>query len=65
MTKPIITYVAAGLVERARARKGRKMTYVWSPAYSRDGVTFPWVTRREAQAEARAEGARAVFKEPS
>jgi hypothetical protein len=52
-------YFRAGLVER-----GPK--YQWRDGYSRihDGAeTLPWVTKREAQRDAKAHGGRAVFHE--
>lgn len=50
-------YFRAGSVERG-AR------YEWREGYSRaveGGTIYPWLTKREAQRAAKAEGARAVF----
>lgn len=57
--KVIHTYFRAGSVERGR-------DYTWRDGYSLvtpTGITYPWRTKREAQAEARKAGARAVFYE--
>jgi len=53
----IETYGRAGNVERG-AR------YAWREGYARvtrTGIEYPWLTKREAQAHARRNGARAVF----
>lgn len=57
--RPEIVYFMVGTVERAARTRG----YQFHGGYSRkpDGSMQPWLTKREAQAEARAEGARAVF----
>jgi hypothetical protein len=50
-------YFLAGSVERG-AR------YEWKDGYSRvtpTGMTYPWLTKREAQRQARSEGAKAIF----
>lgn len=49
-------FVRVGQVER-----GPK--YEWRDAYSWNGTTQPWMTMREAQTFARAEGGKAVFVE--
>lgn len=57
---PVIVYHYRGPVER-----GTGKGYAWRTGYSPnadDGSpTYPWQTRRECQAEARALGCRAVF----
>ena len=61
-SKPIIVYRYRGQVERGTGKPG----YVWRDGYSPDGpdgsATYPWLTYRECQADARAQGARAVFR---
>lgn len=55
----IHTYFRAGSVERGK-------NYAWRDGYSRvtpTGILYPWVTKREAQAEAKRAGARAEFYE--
>jgi hypothetical protein len=61
--KARIAFYEVGLVERPSGRRDRRPTYVWKPGYSRrpDGGAQPWRTRREAEAQARAQGARARF----
>ncbi len=54
-----ITYVYAGQVER-----WRKMRVAWHGAYSENGNTQPWLTKREAQADAKRRGCKAVFTLP-
>ena len=66
MTRPVATYVFRGSVERVRSRgQGRVGTYVWHDGYSEDapggGVSYPWMTKRECQRDARERGCRAVF----
>ncbi len=63
MAPKTLRFVRVGSVERVRARKGRVGTYVWHDGYSEVGTTFPWMTKREAQADAKARGYRAVFVE--
>lgn len=59
-----IRYVFRGSVERGTGRG-----YKWHDGYSEDspggGITYPWLTKREAQADAKVRGARAVFVAPS
>lgn len=55
--KPTVRYVRVGSVERGPR-------YEWRDAYSENGNTYPWLTKREAQSDARRRGARAVFVEP-
>ena len=56
-------YVRRGLIERGNGKPG----YDWHEGYSEKddsgAVVFPWLTRRECQQEARANGLRAVFEE--
>jgi hypothetical protein len=49
-----ITFVRVGSVER-----GPK--YEWRDGYSENGNTYPWLTMREAQADAKARGCKATF----
>lgn len=49
--KPQIKFVYMGPIERSK----------WCDGYSENGNTYPWVTKREAQAQAKARGAKAVF----
>lgn len=55
-----IRYVYRGAVERGTGRG-----YRWHDGYSADspggGIQYPWMTKREAQRDAKAQGARAVF----
>lgn len=55
-----IVYYFRGHVER-----GSKRGYVWREGYSPTapggGVQYPWMTKRECQADAKAQGTRAVF----
>jgi hypothetical protein len=51
-----IQYIYMGRIER-----GTGKSYSWRQGYSRNGNTYPWLTRREASEEAEAEGAKAVF----
>jgi hypothetical protein len=53
--KAEIIYIHAGRVERGPR-------YEWRDAYSENGNTYPWLTKREAQADAKRRGARAVFR---
>lgn len=57
-----ITYYRRGDVERGAGR-----LYRWASGYSADsptgGVLYPWMTRRECQRDAKAQGARARFVE--
>ena len=55
---PEIIYVRVGSVERP-GRRG----YEWHDGYSENGDTYPWLTKREAQQDARRRGAKAVFVE--
>jgi hypothetical protein len=59
--KPTIRYIHRGLVERGNGKPG----YDWHDAYSPEGPngeeTQPWMTYRECQRDAKAEGCRAVF----
>jgi len=57
---PEIIFVRVGQVERVR-QGGR---YEWHDGYSENGNTYPWLTKREAQQDARRRGAKAVFVEP-
>ena len=62
-----ITYVYRGQVERASTSHG-KPSYAWHDGYSQDSaegfVTYPWMTRRECQADARSHCAVAQFYTP-
>lgn len=52
-----------GLVERISRRKGRRLTYLWENGYSTHPKVHhqPWLTRREACAQAQRDGFRASF----
>jgi hypothetical protein len=57
VSKPAIRYHYRGLIERGR-------NYDWKEGYSEgegQTITYPWMTRRECQSDARKRGARAVF----
>jgi hypothetical protein len=60
MKKTEIRYVYRGPVERGTGRG-----YRWHDGYSANsstgGVQYPWMTKREAQSNAKAQGARAMF----
>jgi hypothetical protein len=62
--KKTITYHYRGMIERGNGKPG----YSWREGYSAEGpngeVTYPWLTYRECQRDAKAEGCRAVFKRP-
>jgi hypothetical protein len=57
-----IAYTRRGDVERGTGRG-----YVWREGYSETlpggGVTYPWLTKTEARADAKRRGAKAVFLE--
>ena len=58
-------YVYAGQIERViykKTRHGRVPVYTWREGWSLNGNTYPWLTKREAQDEARAAGAVARFE---
>lgn len=66
--KSAVTYYYRGSVERpTRRRKDRPHcpSYIWHRGYSEGGETpqYPWMTRVECVADARARGSRAVFEE--
>lgn len=59
--KPIIRYHYRGRVERL-TQLGRRCR--WVEAYSEQGEhgpVYPWMSRRECQADAKRRGARAAF----
>lgn len=60
--RPTIVYKYRGQIERGTGRPG----YAWRDGYSPDDnqgrPTYPWLTYRECQANARAQGAKAVFQ---
>ena len=59
MTKEQWHYFRAGNVERGA-------NYEWREGYSRvvaHGIQYPWLTKREAQLEAKQAGVEAVFHE--
>lgn len=64
MSKPKnqITYFRRGRVERGQ---GFPIRYRWCEGYSANGQSgaplFPWMTRRECQRDAKAQGAVAAF----
>ena len=55
-----VTFIASGKVERWQPSR---RAYAWRLAYSENGTLYPWLTKREAQASAKARGAKAVFVE--
>jgi hypothetical protein len=59
-----ITYYYRGCIERGNGKPG----YDWHNGYSENNAEgsalYPWNTRRECQAEARAQGATAQFIDP-
>lgn len=62
--KSTITYYYRGTVERGRPTRGRpgyKVFDGYSENSESGGVSYPWLTYRECQAEAKARGCRAVF----
>jgi hypothetical protein len=52
---------------RGRVERGIGGRYVWRKGYSATtqdgGVLYPWMTKRECQRQAKAEGHKAVFQE--
>lgn len=58
----LIEYIYRGKVERWSPSK---RSYVWHNGYSQNGesggVLYPWMTVRECQADAKAQGGRATF----
>lgn len=60
--KPTRTYYYRGQIERGTGRPG----YAWRDGYSANSpegfVLFPWMTKRECQADAKKDGYRAVFE---
>lgn len=56
--KPVFDYYKAGPVERGPR-------YGWRDGYSLNGNTYPWLTKREAQRDARARGGKAKIHETS
>lgn len=65
--RPTITYHYRGQVERPKKANGKPIAaYTWREGFSPDGddgsPQFPWMTRQECRQEAKARGARAVFK---
>jgi hypothetical protein len=58
-----VTYTYRGGVER-----GTGKSYAWREGFSETatdgGVYYPWMTRKECQADARAQGAIARFEHP-
>jgi hypothetical protein len=63
--KQKIVYNYRGLVERGTGGPG----YDWREGYSETapdgGILYPWMTKRECQADARAKDAQAVFMRES
>lgn len=59
---PSILYKYRGLIERGKH-------YTWREGYSADGPSggalYGWMTKAECRADARAQGARAIFQTPS
>ena len=64
-TRKTIVFVRGDMIERGRPDRRGRPSYRWFDGWLRivDGKeTYPPVTYREAQAEAKAAGARAVFQ---
>jgi len=60
--RPVIRYVYVGQAERGTATpRNPRPGYRWVDGWSENGNTQPWLTRREAQADAKARGCRAEF----
>lgn len=57
--RPERVYVYSGMIERPGKSHG-KLTYVWREGWAQPD-TFPWMTKAEAQAEAKRDGVKAVF----
>lgn len=57
MKKTTVTFIYAGLIERGGPARG----YRWCEGWSENGTMYPWLTKREAQAQARRGGKTAVF----
>lgn len=58
--KKIIEYHYRGHIERIR-RGGRSAWYAGYSANGERGPLYPWMIKRECQADAKAQGARARF----
>jgi len=62
--KKIITYTYRGQIERGNGKPG----YDWHEGYSQDSSEglplYPWMTKRECFADAKAQGAQAQFYTP-
>ncbi len=59
-------YFPAGGVERPRGDAAGRPSYAWHTGYSlvyEDCMTYPWVTKTEAQQAADRLGCRAIFHE--
>lgn len=67
MPKPVLIFYRRGAVERARRDHGAP-AYRWCEGWSENsptgGALYPWLTKREAYAQARKAGATAVFMDP-
>ena len=58
-----VTFVYMGQI--AIPNKETKPSFRWANGYSRNGNTYPWLTRRQAYLEAKSENKRATFIQPS
>lgn len=58
-----VTYYLRGPIERPKRGKGGE--FVWKDGYSPDSVeghvTYPWITKQEAQVQEKANGRKVVF----
>jgi hypothetical protein len=66
MSKLVIVYHHRGQIERRCVTDDGRLYYKWYEAYSEDGadgtVTYPWLTYRECQFEAKQRGAKADIR---
>jgi hypothetical protein len=61
----VIVFTYRGEIERPAKRRGRVASYRWTEGYSETSpegnALYPWMTRAECRADAKAAGYRAVF----
>lgn len=67
-TKETITYYLRGSIERSsRAKRDGRVDYIWKDGYSPNTteghIIYPWVTKREAQIQEKAQGRKVLFEE--
>lgn len=65
MTKARINFVKMGVMERCKFGRDGRLRARFVEAWSENGTTQPWKTRREACYEARLQGAQARFIDPA